>query len=324
MSIYVQGQKASSNAAVTSKAVAYPSNNSAGNLLVCLVGIWRSSAPVTPTVSDSANGAWGAAVQTTPQVGGQGQSFAFIFPNCAAGANTVTVSAASAEFLEIIILEYNVPSTVTFDAGNGASTSSYTAGNTLNSGNATATGAPDLVITWAFDASNQSPVFTEAETIGSNASNGIFLFQTTITNALSLAAWWDGFNSNATASVTVTGSRNSVDFHTGIILIKGVNTFTPSARISQLVDILLAEGTPKAQVSQLVDILLAEGTPKAQVSQLVDILLAEGTPKATVTQALNLILAAGTPNATMTQCILFILADAPPYPPSNYVYLQVG
>jgi hypothetical protein len=81
-------------------AIAFTSSNTAGNFLVAYV---RTDGTV-PTCSDSANGSYSVALNN---VAGTLTFFSvFYFPNCAAGANTVTVT-GGVHVSSVVIVEYS-------------------------------------------------------------------------------------------------------------------------------------------------------------------------------------------------------------------------
>ena len=86
------------SAAVTN---AFPSNNTAGSLLVCC---FRGDP--TGTVSDSQHNSWSLAV-SQPSDGGVRGFRLWYAPNATAGANTVTVSNSGALFVNSVIAEYS-------------------------------------------------------------------------------------------------------------------------------------------------------------------------------------------------------------------------
>lgn len=94
---FVQANGTGEAGSDTNVAHAYTTNNTAGNLLVLAVG-WSPTATAISTVTDSAGNTW-TQVSTNSPVDVSGGTFGFAVYyalNCAAGANTVTVTWGSA------------------------------------------------------------------------------------------------------------------------------------------------------------------------------------------------------------------------------------
>lgn len=94
--VYVQGPAGTvNNAAATTIAETYDSDNTAGNLLVLAVS-WSGALTVVQSVTDTAGNTWTAAAGVYSIANTQGITIAYA-PNCVAGANTVTVTFAAAQ-----------------------------------------------------------------------------------------------------------------------------------------------------------------------------------------------------------------------------------
>jgi hypothetical protein len=105
---------------VSSQALAYGSNVTAGSLLVC--GLRYATGGQTVSVSDNVNGSWGARKAVMIQTNdGNGTTEVWIFENAAAGATTVTVSYGVAATLRFAISEFSGAATSgAFDTSAGA------------------------------------------------------------------------------------------------------------------------------------------------------------------------------------------------------------
>ena len=141
---YVQDNSAASQTPQTTVSVAYAAAQVSGDLNVVVVG-WNDSSTVVSGVTDSSGNTYTLAVGPTVQSGYATQSI-YYAPNvaqAAAGANTVTVTFASAAtFPDIRILEYSGA-----DPNNPVDVTAANSGNsaTTDSGPATTTNATDLI-----------------------------------------------------------------------------------------------------------------------------------------------------------------------------------
>jgi hypothetical protein len=103
--VFVQGN-AAAGSATASQSVAFTSSNTAGNALVVCVNVYLNSGTGTVSVSDSANGSYGAPAVTITN-GFQICSI-YVLPNCAGGSNHVTVTTSSSgNFITVNCLEYS-------------------------------------------------------------------------------------------------------------------------------------------------------------------------------------------------------------------------
>ena len=141
---YVQDNSTASQTPQTTVSVAYAAAQVSGDLNVVVVG-WNDSSTVVSGVTDSSGNTYTLAVGPTVQSGYATQSI-YYAPNvaqAAAGANTVTVTFASAAtFPDIRILEYSGA-----DPNNPVDVTAANSGNsaTTDSGPATTTNATDLI-----------------------------------------------------------------------------------------------------------------------------------------------------------------------------------
>jgi hypothetical protein len=123
-------------------AVTYASAQTGGDTNIVVVG-WNDATATIGTVTDSAGNTYQVAVALA-RANGMSQAIYYAKNIVASASNTVTVTfSPSAAFPDIRILEYkNLNQTAPFDVG---STSSGTAA-TANSGNASTTGAPEVLV----------------------------------------------------------------------------------------------------------------------------------------------------------------------------------
>jgi fibronectin type 3 domain-containing protein len=140
---YVQDNSTASQTPQTTVSVAYAAAQVSGDLNVVVVG-WNDSSAVVSGVTDSSGNTYSLAVGPTVQSGYATQSI-YYAPNiapAAAGANTVTVTFASATSPDIRILEYSGA-----DPNNPVDVTAANSGNSAasDSGSATTTNATDLI-----------------------------------------------------------------------------------------------------------------------------------------------------------------------------------
>jgi hypothetical protein len=141
---YVQGNYATPQTSQTTVNVPFTAAQSAGDLNVVVVG-WNDSTATVSAVKDALNNSYTLAVGPTVQAGVASQSiyYAKNIAGAAAGANTVTVTFASAAaYPDIRILEYGGA-----DPVNPVDVTAASSGNggTSSSGAATTTNATDLL-----------------------------------------------------------------------------------------------------------------------------------------------------------------------------------
>ena len=128
-------------AIAASNSVAFASNNTAGNFLVCTI---CSGGDIT-NVTDTAGNTWTKAVD-------QGQAALLLFTdiwyaeNCAAGANTVTLSGGFANFEHIAVAEYSGMATSTVLDQIASQNGNNTISEPDSSGTPTTTQADELLI----------------------------------------------------------------------------------------------------------------------------------------------------------------------------------
>ena len=148
----------------TTLAKAYSPNNTAGNFLSAW-GTWGTGTSGA-TFADTANGTWSATVKTTNDAGnGQSISSCF-FANCAAGANTVTMTTPSSDHRGLIIREASGIVTVSPEDGTAAG-STQTAGTSHTTNTVTVSQADDMVVGFIIEDSAGSATITSSSTIHS-------------------------------------------------------------------------------------------------------------------------------------------------------------
>ena len=147
-------QSAQINTTGTSAALAYASNNTGNNLLLCT---FRRGGTENPTsVTDTRGNTWTLAKQQVIETSGS-QLFVYYVPSCIAGANTVTAAFPGSGTVRMAILEYN-------DFGaTGAVLDQVAGANNLSGSNAapdsgpvTTTSATELLFSAAALAGTQS------------------------------------------------------------------------------------------------------------------------------------------------------------------------
>lgn len=120
--------------------VAYGSNNTAGNLLVCCIG---TAGDVT-NVTDTAGNTW---VKATDGGGSLLWGDIWYVENCLSGANTVTLSGGYSSHQEIAVLEYSgIATTSALDQAQCSAIGNVGLGQQPDSGNVTTTQADELLI----------------------------------------------------------------------------------------------------------------------------------------------------------------------------------
>ena len=123
------------NATSTTAALAFGSNNTAGNLLVAVIA-WSSSLANGPaSIADTRGNTWSICTGIYDTPNGQGITIAYA-PNCAAGANTVTVTfGATSEYRRLTLAEYSGAATTTpLDKQQGNAQSTTTATDNITTG----------------------------------------------------------------------------------------------------------------------------------------------------------------------------------------------
>jgi len=165
---FIQGAK-NFTVSGTSCVRAFTSNNAAGNCLVLAVGVWKlgtgtAALFTSPTVTDTAGNSWRKVIAgprsfVSPGSNyGQSQAFIFVAYNCAAGANTVTVTVNMAVDIDIVLSEFSGAAAVNaVDQATAIQRSGDFGTNTLMF---TAQYPNELLFTVGYDKGNATPVFT--------------------------------------------------------------------------------------------------------------------------------------------------------------------
>lgn len=160
---FVQGIAHDAGSGGTVGSVAYPSNNTAGNLLVCLVRFANSSG--TFAITDSQGNTW-VPIYNSPFSSGTQRMVAAYALNCKGGPNTVTATNAggSASFIRMVIGEWSgVPANSTVEGPAPLVVGAGSIATTTNS--LTTTGTQDLLIAFG---SQISTVFPTANTVNNS------------------------------------------------------------------------------------------------------------------------------------------------------------
>lgn len=131
----VQKNKAVSSGGVASQTCAFTSNNAAGNTLVVVCGVGNTG---TITVSDSLSNTY---TKVTTATQGSVQAGMFFVTNCAAGANTVTVTPSASVSVAVEI--YELSGIVTPTLAPSQFSSGSNAGSTTASTSAISSGTPN-------------------------------------------------------------------------------------------------------------------------------------------------------------------------------------
>jgi hypothetical protein len=141
---FIQAPAPAASASATSLGLAFGSSNAAGNFLLACVRIGALGRTVT--ITDS-NNTWSATPVVTQQQTTDGhQAYIFALPNCAAGANTVTVGiSGAAASIRFSILEYSGVSSAGTTDGTPASAQAATTTAAASGTSATSNGA-DLLL----------------------------------------------------------------------------------------------------------------------------------------------------------------------------------
>lgn len=199
---FVQEAKGASDAGGTSIAKAYTSNNTAGNLLLVAVSGGGAGFPVS-SVTDTRGNTWSQAGTVTDT--GNDQACALWYaPNCAAGANTVTVNfAASCAFHRVKIAEYDsIATTSPLDGSSTNFGSAGTATDAISSGNFTPTTNGDLIVGAVEDTDETATITAGTNfTLRGTAQNGLNLEDLTQATAGAIAATFTRSNTGRFAVV---------------------------------------------------------------------------------------------------------------------------
>lgn len=133
---------------VSSDTLAYPSNVTAGNFLVCVARCGAAGSPIT--VDDNRNGGtdWTLAGSRTQANDGDGVISIHFFPNTAGGACSVTVTLTAGAILRYIIMEFSGVATASPQDGAAAGNEGDSA--TIATGTLTPSAAGALFVCGGF------------------------------------------------------------------------------------------------------------------------------------------------------------------------------
>lgn len=205
---FVQSDKNFTNSG-SACAKAFPSNNAAGNCLICCVGVWKASTFNDPTISDTKGNVWKLLLATPRQVAsGESGAYLFVAYNCASGPNTVTVNVGTTSDIDMAIFEYSGVATVT-PHDQMASGSNRTATSIL-CGTIQTQFANEVVFSFAYDQTHGTQTFTPSG--GWTARQ-----QTANTAGASLASYDQVVSSTGTFTNTISISGGSSNGLHGLI-----------------------------------------------------------------------------------------------------------
>ena len=149
-------QSASRDTGASPLALAFGSNNTAGNFIV--VAIRLGSATIVPTVADSQGNTYTEDRRQVQTTDGH-RTFIFSAPNIAAGANTVTVTFSGGVTCRFAIHEYSgLATSSVLDQVNSAEDDTNTA---WSSGDVTTTQADELLFGFASGQNSQARLVTK-------------------------------------------------------------------------------------------------------------------------------------------------------------------
>jgi hypothetical protein len=284
-------QYASANAhSVSSLGKAFTSNNTLGNMLVAFVGVWRSGSLGTISIADSQSQTYlsaGSAVQA----GTVSRAFVWIFPNCASGANTITVSSTlSATDINLDIFE--LAGTPTSSATDGFSASSTGTSLTV-SGDITTVNSSDLIFGYVFDQSHSGDTFTPSAGFllnGSQNNNSTggecSAVYTMSTGAVGTFAFIVSSSNSSTAlyAIVFAVPNTATIPGTSVTLSAGANeNASQMALASEALDLGLGSSQQMALASEALDLGLGSSQQMA-LSGMVPLDMGLGTPVPTTGQ----------------------------------------
>lgn len=193
--------RASTNPSGTSFTLAFTSNNVAGNCIVVTVCTVTNLGPDLPTVTDSVGNTYNLIASNTSGVG----CYVFAALNIGAGANTVSVTLASAEQCAINIHEFHNVATASATDGT-ASAHQFSSATSITGGPITTTNAPDLLFSFlVLDQTGQTVTAPTGYTeVSSATGNGCSTFGAWITESTTgaFSAQWTGFTPGGTQNAT--------------------------------------------------------------------------------------------------------------------------
>ncbi len=196
----------SSPGTATAPTLAYTSDNTGSNLLLCLVTWDTAGGRVIDTVTDSKSNAWSLAKFQDDTTNLQGCAL-YYAPNAAAGPNTVTVTFnGSALFTGLIVGEYSGIATSSPLDGTpaGQTTSGTTATDNVTSGNTTTGQSGSLIIGAMADTDGNATMsagtgFTKQ---GASQTSGLSLEDMVQGSAGAIAATWTRSVAGRYAAIT--------------------------------------------------------------------------------------------------------------------------
>lgn len=196
----------SSPGTATAPTLAFGSDNTAANLLLCLVTWDTAGGRVISTVADSKTNTWTLAKFQDDTTNLQGCAL-YYAPNALAGPNTVTVTFnGSALFTGLIVAEYSGIATSSPVDGTpaGQTASGTTATDNVTSGNTTTSLAGSLILGVVVDTDGTATITggTGLTKRGASQTSGLSLEDLVQGSAGAIAATWTRSVSGRYAAIT--------------------------------------------------------------------------------------------------------------------------
>ena len=218
---------AATSSSMTSAAATFTSNNTAGNMLVAIASVNKATALGVLSVADSQTQTYSQIIQGPEGTNlGNSQVTVWGFQNCAAGANTITVTSTIGEEINLDILELSgTPTSGALDGASGY----VDYANALYSGYITTVNSTDLFLAICFNPSNSSSTWT----VGiSGAGTGTQVYANN-SSAVNINSALFTFSTTFTGTWQMVGncSNGGADTH-GILVSISNNTVTPATQLT--------------------------------------------------------------------------------------------
>lgn len=191
---FVQGKSSTFGAGV---GLAYTSNNTAGNLLVCVSSLGSAT---SLSISDTQSNTWVQADFSSTWSNNSTTSAFFYALNCKGGANTVTVVNQSAAKADLCIGEYSGINTL----DQHATPKTQTTGANPSSNSITTLFANEVIISWFEGNSAETAVstgFTVRNSITSGGSNFASFADDIVSSTGTTTATWTMTSNNAIVGI---------------------------------------------------------------------------------------------------------------------------
>jgi hypothetical protein len=191
--------------------IVYGSNNTIGNLLLCIVS--NNASTSVPGISDSQGNSWVLIDSFFSRSDHTGTDDLFAAYQCKAGANTVTLTGTNAQ-TQVIIAEYSDNVQV---GGLNVKSNNTGAGTAINAGSITTDAPNELLILYGANNSNNSVTYTGT----GGFTNRVTFFSTYLSDQLASGI--------ATFAATQTISASVLQWSGGVVsFIIGGSTVVPS------------------------------------------------------------------------------------------------